>query len=303
MRALLWPLYALSDRLDVFYSTDYLGPILPMPCKTVITVHDIIPIVFPHVTTLKHQVVGRCLLPWSLRNADRIIAVSHATRQDIHNHINLKQDKVSVVYEGKNPQFYPRQSDVETIHEVGRRYGIGERPYVLFLGTLEPKKNLVNLVKAYAKLPPTLQEQYLLVLGGNIGWDNSKLNDTIKGLHIEERVRRIGFVEEKDLPCLISGARAFCFPSLYEGFGLPVLESMACGCPVVTSNNSSLPEVAGTACLLIDPYNECEISAALERLLSDDVLHAELKNRGMQQADKFSWDKAAGEVFELILSC
>ena len=138
------------------------------------------------------------------------------------------------------------------------------------------------------------------MLGGNIGWDNSLLELLIRDLHLEQDVIFTGFVEEKDLPYLLSGAKAFCFPSLYEGFGLPVLEAMACGCPVITSNVSSLPEVAGDAAILVDPYDVQQISDAMARLLTDDRLSKELRNKGLQQAKKFSWKNAARQLLEIF---
>lgn len=299
-RSLIYPFIARRDSLDVFYSADYLGPILPMPCKTVITIHDIIPVVYPDVTSFKHRLVGRYLLPHSIKNASVIISVSHATKNDILKYIDVPEDKIKVIYEGKNSSFYPRDQDREIIHKVCITYGIGERPYILFLGTLEPKKNLINIVKAFSQIKDAAGKNYVLVLGGNIGWDSSVLEFLIRDCHLEDEVIFTGFVEEEDLPYLLSGARAFCFPSLYEGFGLPVLEAMACGCPVITSNVSSLPEVTGNAALLVDPYDVQQIADAMTKVLTDDKLCEDLKQRGLKQAKKFSWETAARQLLDIF---
>jgi glycosyltransferase involved in cell wall biosynthesis len=299
-RSLLYSYIARKDHLDAFYSADYLGPVLPMPCKTVITVHDLIPVVYPSVTQFRHRFVGKYLLPQCMRNASVIISVSHATQKDILKYTNVPENKIRVIYEGKNLSFHPRGQDDEAIRDIREYYKIGEKPYLLFLGTLEPKKNLFNIVKAFARLDDTTRNNSLLVLGGSAGWDNSVLETLIEELGLDGDVVFTGFVNDEHLPLLMSGAQAFCFPSLYEGFGLPVLEAMACGCPVITSNISSLPEVAGDAALLVDPHDVEQISQAMAKLLTDNKLCEELRIKVISQAEKFSWEKAAVEVLEIL---
>jgi len=302
LRSLFYSYIAGKDRLDAFYSADYLGPVLPLPCKTVITIHDLIPIVYPGITRFQHRLVGNYLLPHTMRNAAAIISVSMATKKDILKYTRVPEDKVKVIYEGKNPSFYPRAQDDRSIHDVRSHYGIGEDRYLLSLGVWDPKKNVRNIIKAFAETIRRFEGRCILVIAGSTGKNNWALEQLINELHIQDKVLFTGFIQDEHLPLLMSGARAFCFPSLYEGFGLPVLEAMACGCPVITSNVSSLPEVAGNAALLVDPNDVGQISQAMERLLKDDELYNDLKARGISQAEKFSWNHSAAELLELLVS-
>ncbi|MRR14746.1 glycosyltransferase family 1 protein, partial [archaeon] len=280
IRSLAYPFIARNDRLDVFYSADYLGPVLPMPCRTVITVHDLIPIVYPAITGIKHRIVGKYLLPRAIRNASAIIAVSCATKKDILKYVRVPEEKIRVIYEGKNSSFYPRRKDDADLKEIRSQFGIDHRKYFLFVGSLDPKKNLLNIIRAYAGLAEETRKECVLVLGGRIDRQDIQLKKLMAEMKLQEDVFFTGFVHDEDLPVLMAGARAFCFPSLYEGFGLPVLEALACGCPVITSNVSSLPEVVGDAALLVDPGDIGRLSEAMDRLVHDDDLYEDLKTRG-----------------------
>ncbi len=302
LRSLFYSYIAGKDRLDAFYSADYLGPVLPMPCKTVITIHDLIPIVYPSITRFQHRLVGNYLLPHAMRNASAIISVSTATKKDILKYTSVPENKIKVIYEGKNASFYPRAQDDRATREVRSYYGIGRDQYFLSLGVSDSKKNIKKIIKAFSEAIKRLESRCILVLAGSTGQNNSTLEHLINELHIQDKILFTGFVQDEHLPLLMSGARAFCFPSLYEGFGLPVLEAMACGCPVITSNISSLPEVAGNAALLVDPANVEQLSQAMERLLKDDELYNDLRARGISQSERFSWEHAAAELLELLVS-
>jgi glycosyltransferase involved in cell wall biosynthesis len=196
-------------------------------------------------------------------------------------------------------------ADPHRLAAVRNRYGL-QGPYLLYVGTLHPRKNLVRLVQAFARLPALLSAAgrptpgLQLVLAGRKGWLYDDIFAQVRRLDLEDRVILTGYVPDEDLPALLSAARAFVFPSLYEGFGLPVVEAMACGTPVVCANTSSLPEVAGDAALLVDPLDEGAIAAALARLLSDDDLHRELVDRGFRQAARFSWQRCAREALAVL---
>jgi len=302
LRSLSYPSLARKDRLDAFYSADYLGPVLPMPCRTVITIHDLIPIVYPRVTRFQHRLVGSFLLPRTIKNATAVVSVSDATKQDILRHIRIPEGRIKVIYEGKNEAFYPRDRDDRGVRAIRSRYGIGDDPYFLSLGISDPKKNGKNIVRAFSEIVTRSENRCTLVLAGNTGHGASSLKRMVDELRIQDRVLFPGFVPDEHLPLLMNGARGLCFPSLYEGFGLPVLEAMACGCPVITANVSSLPEIAGNAALLVDPNDVDKISQAMERLLHDDALYDELKAKGIARAEGFSWEQAAEELLDLLIA-
>lgn len=174
--------------------------------------------------------------------------------------------------------------------------------YILAVCTLEPRKNLVRLVRAYALLPNTLRQKYSLVLVGKSGWNNQELNQTIRDLNLTDKVKMTGFVQDQDLPYFYNGAAVFAYPSLYEGFGLPPLEAMSCGAPVLTSKVSSLTEVVEDAALTVDPYNEEEIARHLKSILTSSKIAQSLREKGLAQAKKFSWDKAAKETIKVYNS-
>ncbi len=302
LRSLSYPSLAREDRLDAFYSADYLGPVLPMPCRTVITVHDLIPIVYPRVTRFQHRLVGSFLLPRTIKNATAVVSVSKATKQDILMHIRIPQSRIKVIYEGKNEAFHPRDRHDSGIRDIRSRYGIGDGddPYFLSLGISDPKKNGKNIVRAFSEIVKRPGNRCMLVLAGNTGHGASDLERMANELRIQDRVLFPGFVPDEHLPLLMNGARGLCFPSLYEGFGLPVLEAMACGCPVITSNVSSLPEIAGNAALLVDPGSVKQLTHAMERLLKEDELYDDLRVRGITRAEGFSWEQAAEELLDLL---
>ena len=303
LRSPLFSLIAEHDGLDVFYSTDYLGPVLPMPCRTVITVHDLIPIIYPGIIKgFQHRLVGNYLLPHAIRHASVVVSVSEATKKDILDYIQIPEGKVTVVYEGKNPSFYPRLADNLTVRETRSYYGVGDCPYILCLSVCDPKKNASASIKAFAEMIRRLECECLLFMAGSAEKGERELERMAGELKVRDRVIFAGFIPDEQLPILMSGARALCFPSLYEGFGLPVLEAMACGCPVITSNISSLPEVAGDAALQVDPNDIQQLSRAMEKLLTDDTLYDDLKARGISRAKRFSWENAASQLLDILIA-
>jgi glycosyltransferase involved in cell wall biosynthesis len=231
------------------------------------------------------------LVPRSIARADVVLADSAATQADIVSLLGAPPDKVQVLYSGVHPCFRPEAEPGER-ERLQARYGIGDRPYVLSVGTVQPRKNYIRLIHAFNQLTnhPPIQ---LLIAGGR-GWlyqdifaEAEKQGDS---------VRLLGFVDEADLPALYRDAALFAFPSLYEGFGLPVLEAMACGVPVVCSDASSLPEVAGDAALLVDPHDEDALAEAMARALEETDLRREMITRGLAQAARFTWERAARQL-------
>lgn len=283
----------IAGDCDVYHATNFIAP--PSgKARVVATIHDLTPIRFPHWHTAYQKIMGK-YLPRSVKRSDRIIADSQATADDLMSYLDVPEDKIRVVPLAAAPHFYEPPS-AEALLAARGRYGL-TGSYFLFVGTLEPRKNLGTLLLAYQKLPADVQREHPLVLVGSRGWEDERLLTTIDAL---PHVRWLGRVPDSDLPALLAGALGFVYPSYFEGFGLPVLEAMAAGCPVVTSNVSSLPEVTGTgpdaAALLVHPDDVAGLAAAMTRLAEEPALREDLKTRGLARARLFSWDKAAAQT-------
>jgi len=285
------PLELAPLRLDVLHSPDFIPP-LRRNCRAVITVHDLAFLLLPGLLTAESQrYYGQ--IRQAVHSAEAIIAVSESTKRDLIAHTAAPAAKITVVYEAAGPAFRP-VTDATALAAVRQKYGLPEE-FVLFVGTIEPRKNITTLLQAWRKIC-NLQSAICnpLVLAGKQGW---LYEETIaQARELGTAVQFIGGVPPEDLPALYSAARLFVLPSLYEGFGLPVLEAMACGTPVVCSHASSLPEVAGDAALLVEPHDVDGLAAALQRALSDEALRRQMIERGLAQAARFSWAKAARET-------
>jgi glycosyltransferase involved in cell wall biosynthesis len=293
----LWTHLRLSAELAVHPPDLLLVPahVLPLihPRRSVVTVHDLGYLHEPQA----HRPLDRLYLDLSnryhVRAATRLLAISQATKDDLVRHYGVAPERVIVTYLAAGDDMRP-VDDPARLGSVKSRCGIAG-DYLLYVGTLQPRKNLARLVQAFAPVAadyPALQ----LVLAGKKGWMYEEIFAQVRRLGLEGRVVFTGYVGEEDLPALYSGALAFVFPSLYEGFGMPVLEAMACGAPVVASNTSSLPEVAGDAALLVDPMAVDALSAALALVAGDPGLRAGLRARGLIQAARFSWERCARET-------
>jgi glycosyltransferase involved in cell wall biosynthesis len=285
----------LLNRLkpDVYHSPYYVLP-FAASCPMVVTVHDLIPEVYPKALPrpwLRHAFRG--LVRLACRRARRIIAGSKATAEDLRHRLRLPAERVATIPYGVDVGFCP--SSPERVAAMRQALGLSH-PYVLYVGINKPHKNLVRLVQAWARMPDTVRGDTRLVLAGREDPRYPQTRQAIAQLGLQDSVTILGPVPDSDMAALYSGAVAFVFPSLYEGFGLPVLEAMACGTPVVASNRSSLPEVVGQAGLLIDPFDMDALAAALSRLLLDAELRRELSAQGLIRARHFSWEHAARET-------
>jgi glycosyltransferase involved in cell wall biosynthesis len=280
-----------TGPLVLFHATDFVLPPTHASTRTVLTVHDLSFARAPEAASPSLKRYLDRVVPRSIERADHVLADSQATRDDLIALYGVKTDKITVLLSGVNPRFQPIR-DAETLSTVRARYQIGDVPYILAIGTIQPRKNFERLMQAFAMLPSDLGTHHLVIAGGH-GWLQAPIYAAVKTLGLQGRVHFIGFTDDKDLPALYSAARCLAFPSLYEGFGLPVLEAMACGIPVATSNVSSLLEVAGDAALLVNPLSTEQITAALVRLLTDEPLRSDLIARGYSQARRFSWDQSA----------
>ncbi len=299
----LWTHARLSAEMltrppDVLFVPAHVLPLLH-PRRSVVTVHDLGYLSYPEA----HRPADRRYLDWSTRwnarQATAVLADSAATKADLVRAYGIDGRKVHVVYLGRDETLAPVR-DAARLAAVRERYGIAGR-YLLYVGTLQPRKNLARVLDAFGRIagqPGASGVQ--LVLAGKRGWLHDDLFAQVKRLGLAERVLFPGYIPDEDLPALQSGALAFVFPSLYEGFGIPVLEAGACGVPVITSNTSSLPEVAGDAALLVDPHDVDAIAAAMLRLVEDDALRAELARRGQENVKRFSWEKCARETLAVL---
>jgi glycosyltransferase involved in cell wall biosynthesis len=274
----------------MLHSTDFIPPMRRF-FRSVITVHDLGFVHFPETLTVESQrYYGQ--IRQAVRSADRIIAVSSCTRDDLCQLVGADPDKIDVVLEAADPTFHPVVSEKE-LEAARRRLGV-DRPFILFIGSFEPRKNLVLLLEAFSEVRREVDLQ--LVLLGRRGWLYEPIFERLDQLELGAYVRIVDPVPNAALPPIYSAAAALAFPSLYEGFGLPPLEAMACGCPVVTSDRASLPEVVGDAGLLVPADDSAALAKALLRLVTDDDLRARLVRSGLERARTFSWDRAAAET-------
>ncbi len=270
------------------------------PCPIVLSVHDVSHRIYPRFFSAKARLVVIPLTGLSLRRAAHIVAPSECTRRDLTRFYRVPPARVSVVPLAAGGQYRPQpRAEIERVRHA---YGLPES-YVLSIGSLGPRKNLVRLVEAFGAVADAAPEM-ALVIAGSPTPHGVLLEQTARRLGLGGRVRFLGYVAERDLPALYAGATVFCYPSLYEGFGLPPLEALACGTPVITANTSSLPEVVGDAGVTVDPRSVPALAAALSGLLQDSARREEYRGRGLRRATAFSWERTAAltrAVYDRVL--
>ena len=292
----LLPLQLRRERIDVLHSPHHHTPVAARLAsgrlRRVVTFHDVTFLLLPERYPLIRRLYMSSVTRASARAADAFIAPSQAVRNDVVRKLGLPADRVSVIPEAAAPAYAP--ADGAAMASLRQRYGLPNR-YLLSVGSLEPGKNRARLIEAYARLHHEGIDVPLMVAGQR-AWNYEGDFELVRRLGLDQQVRFLGYVPDEDLPALYSGALLLAFPSLYEGFGLPVLEAMACGTPVLTSNVSATAEVAGDAALLVDPRSVDGLTSALGRLLTDDALRAELRRRGLARAAEFSWERTARET-------
>ena len=292
------------NRLPRFFSTLLAPPSLifhasnllrniPKTPKLTATIHDMTAWSLPACHTPANIAADNAYAERVLKRADGLIAVSENTKRDAVQVLGLSPDKIRVIHLGIPPAY--RSVPTDAIARVTRRLAL-HKPYFLSVGTIEPRKNLDTLLTAWQALPPDFRENYHLIVAGPPGWSSGATTKRLLQANTENRgIRYIGYVPEPDLPALTAGAAAFVYPSLYEGFGIPVAQAMAAGAPVITSNLSSLPEITGGAAVLIDPRSVTDLTAAIRRVGDSPGLRERLKTQGIDQAKQFTWEKAAAE--------
>jgi len=301
LRDLIWtpvllPLRAQQARLDVLHLPAHRAPLV-CAVPMVVTFLDLTPLRYPETFNVWSRYYSRVTFPVIVRRAERIIAISENTKRDLEVLLGVPSEKITVIYLGSRAGLHPVQ-DRDTVERTLRDYGL-ERPFILHVGTLEPRKNIPRLLQAFSHLCAATAVAHTLVFVGRPGWQYQGIFDTIKVLGLSDKVRMVGYIPVDALACLYSAADVLAYPSLYEGFGLPVLEAMACGCPVVTSNVSSLPEVAGDAAVMVDPTDVRQLAEAIYRVISDHDLAARMRHRGVERAQLFTWERTAARTVDV----
>ncbi len=294
-------------------------PLIRKPgLKTVVTVHDLGAEYLPGLHQLKQVLYLKLMTHYQLKSADKIIAVSNATKEDLIKKVGIEENKIQVIYEGVDTNlFKPVEKDI--VNSVLRYYNLKPKTYFLFVGTIQPRKNLARLIKAFAKFESRIKNiessektiihdssPLILAIVGAKGWLADEIYELPKQLEMEDKqsfsaskVRFLGRIDDRDLPALYSGALALTLPSLFEGFGLPILEAFACECPVLTSNLSSTKEIAKDAAILVDPYNIESIAKSMFRIMNHES-RIELVKRGLERVKEFSWEKCAKETLAAL---
>lgn len=255
-------------------------------------IHDMAFLAFPETVEKRTRRWLNCYIRKYCKRASLVLTVSEFSRQEIHRYMGVPLEKVKVVYNGVDPEFYHPGYPETRIRQVAKKFNI-TGDYILYLGTLEPRKNIETLINAYFLLKKSGSTCPKLVLAGKKGWLYDSIFSRVQENHLENDVIFTGYVPEEDVPVLMNGARIFLFPSLYEGFGIPPLEAMACGTPVITSNSSSLPEVVGDAGLMVPPKDAKALADGIMRILTDDQLYGQLQEAGMKRARRFTWKRSA----------
>lgn len=269
--------------------------------KRIAMIHDMAYKSYPHTVNKKTRVWLELCMKKSCRHADHIVTVSDFSKREIIRYLHVSQEKITVVPNAVDHTVYHANYTEKQIQKVLDKYQV-EREYFLYLGTIEPRKNLERLLGAYEKLYQTKKKAMhipQMVLAGKKGWLYEGIYEKARRLNMGNKILFLGYVAPQDSPLLMCGAKAFVFPSLYEGFGMPPLEAMACGTPVITSNTAALPEVAGGAGILVNPESEEEICRAMQVLLEDDAYRKKLSVLGLERAAEYTWQKSASLLFNI----
>lgn len=274
-------------RPDLFHAASFVVPFV-QSCPTVATIYDLIHVIFPEHYSLLHKIYYNLFLKMTIKKVCRLITISESSRNDIAEYYGYPADRISIAYPAVGPLFRP-VDDQAAISAFRSKYDLPDK-LILYVGNRKKHKNVAGLVKAYALLPDRIKAQYALVLSGT---SDPALDDLARGQKVADRVRYLGNIPDEELPLAYNAAELFVFPTLYEGFGMPPLEAMACGIPVVTSNVASIPEVVGDAAVLVDPTKTSQLADAMARVLGNNELKAQLRSRALEQAERFTWKACA----------
>jgi glycosyltransferase involved in cell wall biosynthesis len=281
----------IANKPDLLFLPNLNFTNIPRDIPTVLTIHDLSWKLFPECYSKKMKLWHKAVKPNELiKNSSKIICPSNSTKNDIKNIFQKDDSQISVIPHGINPDFTNQMRAQD--HGVRSRLKLPKK-FVLFVGTLEPRKNILSTIEGIKRYREKHHDDIHLVLAGSFGWKSRSIKKQLLKKEIKPWVHHIGYVKRDERPALYRSAQALVWPSLYEGFGLPILESMASGTPVITSHTSSMPEITESAAVLVDPYNVNDITGALHGLLGSNMLKSQLKNQGLIQAQKYNWEKSA----------
>ncbi len=292
------PVQWVTGPLDLFHSPDFVLPPVAGGIPTLLTIHDLSFVHYPETFPAALVSYLNSVVPWSIGRATHLLADSESTREDLINTWQVPAEKITVLYGGVEPTFSPVTGGAER-RAILAKYAIGDVPYILSVGTVQPRKNYRMLIRAFKGV--TTKRPHNLVIAGGNGWLYEKILGEADRQGVADRVQFVGFVDDSDLPALYTGAALFVLPSLYEGFGLPILEAMGCGVPVITSDASSLPELARTAegaeaAVQLSPHDESAWTEAIDQLLSNPDRCGDLVANGFKQSSRFSWTETAHQL-------
>lgn len=290
------PVESFVGSVDLYHATNFVLPPTLSATKTVVTVHDLSFARVPEAASPRLKKYLDRVVPYSVNHADYVIADSEATRQDIIHLYSISPEKVETLLSGIHSRYL--SGVLFSLLTIRSAYNLPDTPYIFAVGTVQPRKNYSRIIRALKILREHGYDLDFVIAGGK-GWLEDEMYATIHETGLQDHVHLIGFADDAHLPTLYANAECVVFPSLYEGFGFPVLEGMACGTPVVTSNVSSLPEVAGDAALLVDPYDIEAIAHAVQQILDDSDLKSQLIQRGYEQIKHFTWERSAQQLVEI----
>ena len=292
---LFLPMVLKSKGIDLYHSPGYVLPLFPS-VPSLVTVHDLIALRFPQWCKKSNVIYYQKFLPYAVKKATRIIAGSKTIKEELVRYLKVPKEKISVIYPGIDSSFKPVEG-AKILSRVRRRYGLPER-FILFVGNLEPKKNLRGLIDAFGKVKGCRKIEHKLVITGKKGWKYRNIFKAVEENSLMGEVIFTGYCRQEDLPALYSMADLFVFPSLYEGFGLPPLEAMACGTPVLTSDRGALPETTGGCTLMVNPEKIDDIAEGIMTLLFDQDMRKSLIEKGRRWVEQFTWERAARETLK-----
>ena len=285
-------------NLDILHDLGQISPFyFPSNTKRILTVFDMTPLLFPNNISYLSKVYSK-LYPRILKNTDKIITISKHSKQDITKILNIDPKHISVTLLGSTPSI-KKNTDTTSLLRVAKKYSLPAK-FMLFVGTIEPRKNLPSLIRAFAQSLPSIPKDLTLVIAGGMGWEDKSIYHLPKSLGIEGKIIFIGEIANEDLASIYSLASIFVYPSIYEGFGLPPIEAMACGCPVITSNTGSLPEIVGNAAVTLDPYKlDKSLATNINKILMDRSFTRTLIANGLKRAKIYSWKTTAKQTIAL----
>ncbi len=294
---IIFPLAINKVGFDIVHDTYHFMPLnIRDDTIKIVTIHDLFPLLDKKNHRLISYIAHKLLMRTILNKADLIIAVSENTKRDIINLFGIAKDKIRVVYESVDED-YKMIKNKKLLLNIKKKYNLPDK-FILHVGTIEPRKNIPMLLRSFKEIKEEYPG-YKLVFVGKFGWKYGAVFNTIKALNIEGNVMFLGYINREDIPLIYNLAKVLVYPSLYEGFGLPPLEAMKCGTPVITSNTSSLPEVVGDAAIKVDPTNYYELTNSIRKIISNKDLRKSLINKGFKRASKFSWEVSANKMVRL----